>query len=124
MSVQYLQTANILGLTSDSFLNGVDSKIAGINKRLADLRNGLVTIEQKGPTKVELPASLSGPGRFFFTSTAPDVITPESVAAVVERATKIPVQRLLASDKNRLLNLQESLAKQVSSTSRKRIQSC
>ncbi|KAF7798383.1 hypothetical protein EIP86_009604 [Pleurotus ostreatoroseus] len=46
-------------------------------------------------------------------SVSPHTVTAESIAVVVQKATKIPVQRLLASDKSRLLDLGPALAKQV-----------
>ncbi|TFK51597.1 hypothetical protein OE88DRAFT_1801793 [Heliocybe sulcata] len=43
----------------------------------------------------------------------PHIITSESIAAIVERSTKIPVQRLLASEKAKLMGLEIALSDQV-----------
>ncbi|KAG8963487.1 hypothetical protein FRC00_006326 [Tulasnella sp. 408] len=43
------------------------------------------------------------------------VITAEDVAAVVERSTKIPITRLLATDKEELLHLEEILMEKIGS---------
>ncbi|KAF9234373.1 P-loop containing nucleoside triphosphate hydrolase protein [Melanogaster broomeanus] len=48
-----------------------------------------------------------------FPATSPDIITPESIAVVVEKMTKIPVRQLLDSDKERLLHLKSSLTSKV-----------
>ncbi|KIK94235.1 hypothetical protein PAXRUDRAFT_461063 [Paxillus rubicundulus Ve08.2h10] len=48
-----------------------------------------------------------------FPATSPDIITPESIAVIIEKMTKIPVRQLLDSDKDRLLHLKSSLESKV-----------
>ncbi|KAG8924013.1 hypothetical protein FRC02_010690 [Tulasnella sp. 418] len=49
----------------------------------------------------------------ILSRTSPNIITPESIAEVVEKSTKIPVKGLLSSDKDRLKNLESELKKKV-----------
>lgn len=46
--------------------------------------------------------------------TSPYIITPDSIAQVVARATQIPVTRLMSSDMEQLLRLEDDLSKTVS----------
>ena len=80
---------------------------------LKRLRQELAEIEVRRP---EPPLGQDlGPSRHWFATIAPDLVTAEGIAAIVERMTRVPVQQLLATDRDRLLKLDESLAKQVSS---------
>lgn len=83
-------------------------RIAELQRQLETARQGLLAMERQGPAVVHPGLDSSG-----CTRTSPDTITAESIAAIVERATKIPVQRLLASDRSRLLDLEQNLRKQV-----------
>ncbi|GBE84539.1 Heat shock protein [Sparassis crispa] len=89
------------------------SKILKLESTLQKLRDGLVRLEHQGPNVVDDTPDLVGSSRHIISRTSPDIITPESIAAIVEKATKIPVSRLLATDKSRLLNLESALSQQV-----------
>ena len=90
-------------------------KILALEEDLKKLRDELVRLEHQGPGIVEDGNELftGGRNRHALSRTSPDIITPESIAAIVEKATKIPVQRLLATDKSRLLHLESALSQQV-----------
>lgn len=91
------------------------STIKRLQGELNDLRNRLTETENRGPKVADNVKALNTyeHRRYTVSRSSPDIITPESIAEVVERATKIPVQRLLASDKTRLLGLEDALAQQV-----------
>jgi ATP-dependent Clp protease ATP-binding subunit ClpB len=93
-------------------------KIIAIEEEIKRLREELTALERRGPEPVERGDSLSVDGRRL-ARTSPHTITPESIAAIVEKATKIPIQRLLATDKSRLLNLEAALSQQVCTLSMK-----
>ncbi|EED86034.1 predicted protein, partial [Postia placenta Mad-698-R] len=80
-----------------------------------DIVKKLTETENRGPKVADNMKALNAyeHRRYIVSRSSPDIITPESIAEVVERATKIPVQRLLASDKTRLLGLEDALAQQV-----------
>ncbi|OSX58920.1 hypothetical protein POSPLADRAFT_1049090 [Postia placenta MAD-698-R-SB12] len=80
-----------------------------------DIAKRLTETENRGPKVADNVKALNTyeHRRYTVSRSSPDIITPESIAEVVERATKIPVQRLLASDKTRLLGLEDALAQQV-----------
>lgn len=67
-------------------------------------------LEHEGP-----PVEDAGDGKYSHSvsGTSSDIITCENIATIVEKATKIPVQRLLSTDKGRLLNLERALRQQV-----------
>ncbi|KAG1896764.1 P-loop containing nucleoside triphosphate hydrolase protein [Suillus fuscotomentosus] len=97
----------------------------GIQKKRLELNTArsLVRTEQKGPVQKGSGdqrdsefmdhqfVSLLAKNRR--TVSSPDIITPESIAVIVEKATKIPVRQLLDTDKERLLHLQSTLEKKV-----------
>lgn len=91
------------------------STIKRLQGELNDLRNRLTETENRGPKVADNVKALNTyeHRRYTVSRSSPDIITPESIAEVVERATKLPVQRLLASDKTRLLGLEDALAQQV-----------
>ncbi|KAF5357701.1 hypothetical protein D9758_007538 [Tetrapyrgos nigripes] len=80
-----------------------------LRSELEKLRASLLKLEADGPN-FKGSATLSGR---TLSRISPYTITPESIAAMVEKATKIPIQRLLAEEKTKLLTLEENLAKQV-----------
>ncbi|KAG2113981.1 P-loop containing nucleoside triphosphate hydrolase protein [Suillus cothurnatus] len=99
-------------------------KITRLEDEMKQLRESLVQKEQIGPgvqssgdQRISEPMDqqfvslLAKNRRTVFSS--PDIITPESIAAIVEKATKIPVRQLLDTDKERLLHLQSTLEKKV-----------
>lgn len=63
----------------------------------------LLSLEKSAPE-----TTAHGHDRLIF-SVSPHTVTSESIAVVVQKATNIPVQRLLASDKSHLLNLESAL---------------
>lgn len=86
-----------------------------VHKFLEDLgaaQKRLLDLENQGPVIDEALHEILGKYYSLFL-VSPDIVTPESIAAIVERATKIPVQRLLVNDKTRLLDLEGALSKQV-----------
>ncbi|KAG2046203.1 P-loop containing nucleoside triphosphate hydrolase protein [Suillus hirtellus] len=102
----------------------IDSKkIVRLEDEMKRLRDNLVRTEQKGPVQKGSAdqrdseimdhqfVSLLAKNRR--TVSSPDIITPESIAVIVEKATKIPVRQLLDTDKERLLHLQSTLEKKV-----------
>ena len=78
---------------------------------LKKLRDGLVRLEHEGPDIED--ADEFERNSHAISGISSDIITPESIAAIVEKATKVPVQRLLSTDKSRLLNLGNALRQQV-----------
>lgn len=102
----------------------IDSKkIARLEDEMKRLRDSLVRTEQKGPvqkgsgdqrdSEIMDPQFVSLLAKNRRTVSSPDIITPESIAVIVEKATKIPVRQLLDTDKERLLHLQSTLEKKV-----------
>ncbi|KAG8965235.1 hypothetical protein FRC03_000780 [Tulasnella sp. 419] len=89
-------------------LNAKGSKT--IEKDMKKLRDDLTKIEQKGP---EVVGGSNDSVERILSRTSPNIITPESIAEVVEKSTKIPVKGLLSSDKDRLKNLESELKKKV-----------
>lgn len=99
-------------------------KIARLEDQMKQLRDNLVRKEQEGP-EVRKSSGDQRDSEFMDhqfvsllaknrrTVSSPDIITPESIAAIVEKATKIPVRQLLDTDKERLLHLQSTLEKKV-----------
>lgn len=99
-------------------------KITRLEDEMKQLRDNLVRKEQEGP-EVRKGSGDQRDSEFMdhqFVSllaknrrnvSSPDIITPESIAAIVEKATKIPVRQLLDTDKERLLHLQNTLEKKV-----------
>ncbi|KAG2090131.1 P-loop containing nucleoside triphosphate hydrolase protein [Suillus discolor] len=94
----------------------------GIQKKRLELNTArsLVRTEQKGPvqkgsgdSEIMDPQFVSLLAKNRRTVSSPDIITPESIAVIVEKATKIPVRQLLDTDKERLLHLQSTLEKKV-----------
>lgn len=93
---------------------------------LKRLRDQLVAVEHKRPN-IQTDAEDTRYARItdrvlhpllarkqsVFPATSPDIITPESIAVVIEKMTKIPVRQLLDSDKDRLLHLRGSLESKV-----------
>lgn len=99
-------------------------KIARLENELKRLREQLLRVEQRGPevhrgsedrrdSEAADNVFISLLARSRRTVSSPDIITPESIAAIVEKATKIPVRQLLDTDKERLLHLGSSLATKV-----------
>jgi len=88
-------------------------KIVALEGEIKRLRDKLAELERRGPAPVEGGYRLFGQGHRPMTRTSPHTITPESIAAIVEKATKIPVQQLLSTDRSRLLNLETALSQQV-----------
>jgi ATP-dependent Clp protease ATP-binding subunit ClpB len=99
-------------------------KIARLENELKRLREQLLRVEQRGPevhrgsedrrdSEAADNVFISLLARSRRTVSSPDIITPESIAAIVEKATKIPVRQLLDTDKERLLHLGRSLATKV-----------
>lgn len=78
---------------------GVDDRIKNTRNQLADVDRNLALEQEKAKNHQ------SGKN--------PHDITPERIAAIVQRATRIPVERLLASDKDNLLELQTKLEEKV-----------
>lgn len=99
-------------------------KINRLENEMKQLRDSLVRKEQEGP-EVRNGSGDQRDSEFMDhqfvsllaknqrTISSPDIITPESIAVVVEKATKIPVRQLLDTDKERLLHLQSTLEKKV-----------
>ncbi|KAG1834917.1 P-loop containing nucleoside triphosphate hydrolase protein [Suillus subalutaceus] len=99
-------------------------KIARLEDEMKKLRDNLVRKEHEGP-EVRKSSGVQRDSEFMDhefvsllaknrpTVLSPDIITPESIAAIVEKATKIPVRQLLDTDKERLLHLQSTLEKKV-----------
>ncbi|KAG1745798.1 P-loop containing nucleoside triphosphate hydrolase protein [Suillus occidentalis] len=99
-------------------------KITRLEDEMKQLRDNLVRKEQEGP-EVRKGSGDQRDSEFMdhqFVSllaknrrnvSSPDIIAPESIAAIVEKATKIPVRQLLDTDKERLLHLQSTLEKKV-----------
>jgi ATP-dependent Clp protease ATP-binding subunit ClpA len=102
----------------------IDNK-AELENDLRQLREQLLRVEQRGPevrgglkdrtdpeSADNVFMSLLAKNRRTISS--PDIVTPESIAAIVEKEIKIPVRQLLDTDKERLMHLENSLAKKVS----------
>jgi ATP-dependent Clp protease ATP-binding subunit ClpB len=99
-------------------------KITRLEDEMKQLRDSLVRKEQEGPevrkgsgdqrdSEIMDPQFVSLLAKNRRNVSSPDIITPESIAAIVEKATKIPVRQLLDTDKERLLHLQSTLEKKV-----------
>ncbi|KAH7911543.1 P-loop containing nucleoside triphosphate hydrolase protein [Hygrophoropsis aurantiaca] len=114
-----LHEANIAQAKLSAELNRLEDQQA-VNSRWVTMLRGaiqkkkqevlkaqsLIRLEQRGP---KFSDKTDDKNRRAVSTTSPDVITAASIAAIVERATKIPVQQLLDTDKSRLLDLQTSL---------------
>ncbi|KAH7907044.1 P-loop containing nucleoside triphosphate hydrolase protein [Hygrophoropsis aurantiaca] len=85
-------------------------KTASLEGELQTLRDSLIRLEQRGP---KFSDKTDDKNRRVVSATSPDIITAASIAAIVEKATKIPVQQLLDTDKSRLLDLRASLGAKV-----------
>lgn len=99
-------------------------KITRLEDEMNQLRDSLVRKEQEGPevrkgsgdqrdSEIMDHQFVSLLAKNRRNVSSPDIITPESIAAIVEKATKIPVRQLLDTDKERLLHLQSTLEKKV-----------
>ncbi|KAG2753869.1 P-loop containing nucleoside triphosphate hydrolase protein [Suillus brevipes Sb2] len=99
-------------------------KITRLEDEMKQLRDSLVRKEQEGPevrkgsgdqrdSEIMDHQFVSLLAKNRRNVSSPDIITPESIAAIVEKATKIPVRQLLDTDKERLLHLQSTLEKKV-----------
>ena len=85
-----------------------------MEKDLQEARAASARLERDRPTTDILRHDNHDRQRYAHVQASPHIVTQESVAIIVERATRIPVQRLLAAEKGQLLGLEQALSAQVS----------